>query len=124
MKITTWNVNSIKARLPNVLAWLERHPTDVLLLQELKTEEHGFPRVEFEDLGYNLAIVGQKSYNGVAILSKYPLEDITTSLPGVNHPEEARYVEAVISLPANENAPSVCRIASIYVPNGGEGWLR
>ncbi len=59
MKITTWNVNSIKARLPNVLAWLEHNPTDILLLQELKTVEENFPVMEFEDLGYNLAIAGQ-----------------------------------------------------------------
>ena len=74
IKIASWNVNSVKARLPGVLAWVREAAPDILLLQELKCEENAFPALEFEDLGYNLAVVGQKTYNGVAILSKSAIE--------------------------------------------------
>ena len=109
MKIATWNVNSIKARLPRVLEWLAEAAPDVALLQETKTVDENFPALEIEDLGYNLAISGQKSYNGVAILSKRPIEDIVTRLPGDEDDEQARYIEAVIG---------ELRVASIYLPNG------
>ena len=82
MKIATWNVNSIKARLPRVQEWLADFQPDVALLQELKCQEEGFPRLEIEDLGYNVAVSGQKTYNGVAILSKHPMEVERTALPG------------------------------------------
>ena len=107
--IATWNVNSIKARLPNALAWLEGFGPDVVLLQEIKTVAEGFPRLEIEALGYNTAVVGQKSYNGVAILSKSPLEDVVERLPGDEEDEQARYVEATTF---------GLRVASIYLPNG------
>ncbi|MFN7709607.1 MAG: exodeoxyribonuclease III [Holosporales bacterium] len=107
-RIVTWNVNSVKARLEAVTAWLSGHRPDVLLLQELKCQEEGFPFEAFEDLGYNCAVWGQKAYNGVAILSKYPLEDIRRGLPGLDD-AAARYIEAFTG-----NA----RVASIYVPNG------
>ena len=110
-KIATWNVNSVRARLPIVLDWIRNNKPDVLLLQELKTEDKNFPKEEFEDLGYNIAIVGQKSYNGVGIISKSPIEDVITQLPGDSDDQEARYIEAVT---AN------IRVASIYVPNGHE----
>lgn len=109
MKLATWNVNSIKARLPNVLDWLREAQPDVLLLQELKTVDEGFPAMEIEELGYNCAIVGQKTYNGVAILSKTPLEVEHRVLPGGGGEEQARYVEAVTG---------GLRVASIYLPNG------
>ena len=83
VKIATWNVNSIKARLPNVLDWLQTASPDVALLQEVKSLAENFPRLEIEDLGYNVAVVGQKSYNGVAVLSKAPLEDLVERLPGI-----------------------------------------
>lgn len=117
IKIVSWNVNSVNARLENLLFYLKEHKPDVLLLQELKCEEGKFPLEQIEDLGYNVAIKGQKTYNGVAILSKYPLEDIAKELPLFDleeSDEEARYVEAVI--PVNEQS---IRVASIYVPNGG-----
>src|SRR3546814_2176080 len=79
LSIATWNVNSIKARLPNVLAWLQSAQPDVALLQELKCIDDNFPRLEIEALGYHLAVHGQKSYNGVAILSKSPLENVLRS---------------------------------------------
>ncbi len=113
MKIASWNVNSIKARLPNVIEWLNAAAPDVLCMQEIKTVDEGFPADAFEDLGYNVAVHGQKTYNGVAILSKYPLDDITSGLPGDDEDEQARYLEAVV-MP--DGAP--VRVASIYLPNG------
>lgn len=112
MRIATWNVNSIKARLPRVLEWLREAAPDVALLQELKAETKAFPAPEIEDLGYGLAVAGQKTYNGVAVLSKHPLEDVVTRLPGDEGDVQARYVEALVA------APAPVRVASIYLPNG------
>lgn len=114
--IATWNVNSIKARLEHVLAWLKETAPDIALLQELKCIDEAFPREQIEDLGYNVATHGQKTYNGVAILSKFPLDDVVRGLPGDESDEQARYIEAVASLPGGE----AVRIASVYVPNGQE----
>lgn len=109
MKIASWNVNSIKARLPRVTEWLAEFKPDVVLLQELKTVDETFPYMEIEDLGYNIAVHGQKSYNGVAILSKYPIEDIQKGLPGNEDDEQARYIEATVNN---------IRVGCIYLPNG------
>jgi len=109
MKIATFNVNSIKARLPRVLEWLKAAQPDVTLLQEIKTVDDAFPSLEIEDLGYNVATHGQKTYNGVAILSKRPMEDVTRGLPGDDKDEQARYIEATVG---------DLRVASIYLPNG------
>jgi exodeoxyribonuclease III len=109
MKIATWNVNSVKARLPHLLDWLKAAQPDVALLQELKCLDEAFPRLEIEDLGYNCAVVGQKSYNGVAVLSKRPLEDLLEGLPGDKQDTQARYLEATVD---------GVRVASIYLPNG------
>ena len=113
MKIATWNVNSIRARLEPALAWLNQAKPDVVCLQEIKCQDEVFPREPFESLGYNCAVHGQKSYNGVAILSKYPLEDVTPRLPGGEGDDHSRYLEAVVS-----GAKGVVRVASIYAPNG------
>lgn len=115
MKIATWNVNSVKARLEPALAWLRQAQPDVVCLQEIKTVDENFPLQPFEELGYNCAVHGQKSYNGVAILSKRPMEDVTPRLPAPDGvlDEHARYLEAVI---AGEHG--VVRVASIYAPNG------
>ena len=113
MRIATWNVNSIRARLPNVLEWVIEHSPDVLLLQETKTIAPSFPALELEALGYNCVIVGQKSYNGVAILSKYPVQDIKERLPGDDADDQARYVEAWI-----DAGKAGIRVASVYLPNG------
>jgi exodeoxyribonuclease III len=113
MKIATWNVNSVKARLETVTAWLKDAAPDVVCLQEIKTVDDGFPRGAFEDLGYNVEVHGQKTYNGVAILSKRPLEDVTRGLPGGETDEQARYIEAVVT-----GDKGVIRVASIYAPNG------
>ena len=109
MKIATFNVNSIRARLPNLLDWLREAAPDVALLQETKTTDDQFPALEIEDLGYNIARRGQKTYNGVAILSKSLLEDVVLALPGDEADDEARYIEALTG---------GVRIASIYVPQG------
>jgi exodeoxyribonuclease III len=118
VKIASWNVNSVKSRIEHICNWLKETKCDILLLQELKTIEENFPREAIEDLGYNLSIVGQKTYNGVAILSKFPIEEEIKSLPLFDIESEdpqARYVEAVISL---EN--EAIRVVSVYVPNGQE----
>ena len=109
MKVATWNVNSIRARLPNVLTWLNENPLDVLLLQEIKCVEDNFPFSEFENIGYNVLVNGQKSYNGVAILSKSAPENVIYNLPGNDHDIQRRYIEAKI-----EGVVFGC----IYLPNG------
>jgi len=113
MKLATWNVNSVKARLEAAVAWLKDAQPDVVALQELKCTDDTFPREAFENLGYNCAVHGQKSYNGVAILSKRPLEDVTPRLPGGDGDDHARYLEAVV-----KGDRGVVRVASIYAPNG------
>jgi exodeoxyribonuclease-3 len=109
MKIATWNVNSIKVRLPLLLEYLRETEPDVVLLQELKAKDEAFPELEIGDLGYNCAVWGQKSYNGVAILSKMPLDDVARGLPGGDGDEQARYIEA---------ETGGIRLASLYAPNG------
>lgn len=112
MRIATWNVNSVNARLETVVRWFEEAKPDVACLQEIKCVDEKFPTEPFERLGYNIAIHGQKSYNGVALLSKTPLEDVRKGLPGDEADEQARYIEAVVS------GPEPVRVASIYLPNG------
>ena len=115
ISVATWNVNSINVRLPLLLKWLEKYKPDVVLLQELKCIDEKFPKQEIEDLGYNLAIHGQKTYNGVAILSLLPIDEVIVELESNPLPGEARYIEAVLSI-----KNSVIRVASVYVPNGQE----
>jgi exodeoxyribonuclease-3 len=112
MRIATWNVNSIKQRIDSARTWLAERQPDIVCLQETKTVDDGFPREAFEELGYNLAIHGQKTFNGVAILSKRPFE-VARGLPGDENDAQSRYLEAVI--PAGDG---VVRVASIYLPNG------
>lgn len=117
LKIVSWNVNSVNARIENVLFYLKNEQPDILLLQELKCEKTKFPHSVIADLGYNIALKGQKTYNGVAILSKYPIEDIIDKLPDFEidkNDDQARYIEGII----NFNNQAI-RVASIYVPNGG-----
>ncbi len=113
MKIASWNVNSIKARMHAVTSWLEVAKPDIACLQEIKTVDEAFPKEAIEALGYNIATHGQKSYNGVAILSKRPFEEVNIGLPGDEDDLQARYIEAVIM---GESSP--VRVASIYLPNG------
>ena len=112
-RIATFNINSIKARMANVLVWLDEFGPDIALFQEIKSTEESFPYMELEAAGYNIAVSGQKSYNGVAIFSKTPLEIVRTRLPGDESDEQARYIEAV-----TETDAGVLRVASIYLPNG------
>lgn len=107
--IATWNVNSIKVRLPHLLDWLREAEPDVVLLQETKVEDGAFPRDAVEDAGYNVATAGQKTYNGVAVLSKQPIDVLETRLPGDPEDLQARYLEAFTG---------DVRVASIYLPNG------
>ena len=110
MRIATWNVNSVRQRLPHLLAYLKEVQPDVLCLQEIKCLDEQFPRMEIEELGYNIETHGQKTFNGVAILSKRPFE-VARGLPGDD--SQSRYIEAVV--PAGDG---VVRVASVYLPNG------
>src|SRR5271166_3019024 len=112
MRIATWNVNSVRQRTEALLAYLREVQPDVLCLQELKCQEEAFPRLEVEAAGYNVAVHGQKSYNGVAILSKMPFET-STGLPGDENDEQSRYIEAVIPW-----GKTVVRVGCLYLPNG------
>jgi exodeoxyribonuclease-3 len=113
MKIATFNINGIKARLPALLDWLGEAEPDVALLQEIKSVDEGFPRLEIEELGYNIETHGQKGFNGVAILSKRPIEDVVCGLPGDDSDEQARWIEATIV--GDRDAARVC---GLYLPNG------
>ncbi|MFC4425202.1 exodeoxyribonuclease III [Deinococcus navajonensis] len=108
MKLATWNVNSLNVRLPQVLTWLEVHQPDVLALQETKLEDHRFPVAELEACGYTAAYSGQKAYNGVALLSRLPLEDVQVGVPGLD--DDQRRVLAATVGPV--------RVVCLYVPNG------
>ncbi|MGU3384678.1 exodeoxyribonuclease III [Methylobacterium sp. D53M] len=116
MRITTWNVNSIKQRLPHLLGFLEEARPDVVCLQELKCQDEAFPRADIEAAGYAVETLGQKAYNGVALLVRAPLamSEIRRGLPGDAADEQARYIEALIS--GADTRP--VRVASIYLPNG------
>lgn len=118
MKIATWNVNSIKVRLPNLQAWLAEAAPDVVLLQETKATDETFPRAEIEAAGYNVAVHGQRTYNGVAILSKFQLTDIRVGLPGDDGDEQARYLEAWVDSGDTSDTGGGVRVATIYLPNG------
>ena len=113
MKIATFNINGIKARLPALLDWLGEARPDVALLQEIKSVDEGFPREPIEVLGYNVETHGQKGFNGVAILSKLPLEDVTRGLPGDDGDDQARWIEATVT--GDKGAVRVC---GLYLPNG------
>ncbi len=119
MKIATFNINGVKARIGALTDWIDDAQPDVAILQEIKTVDEGFPREIFEDKGYNVETHGQKGFNGVAILSKLPLEDVTRGLPGAAgagregaDDEEARYIEATV---IGEKSVRIC---GLYLPNG------
>lgn len=112
MKIATFNINGIKARIEALPRWLREAEPDVVCLQEIKSVDEGFPRELFEEMGYQVETHGQKSFNGVAILSKYPLSDVTRGLPGDDSDEQARWIEATVE------GPHVVRVCGLYLPNG------
>ncbi len=109
MKIASWNVNSVKARLPHLLAFLGEAQPDVLALQETKCPAADFPMFEVKALGYHVETIGQRAYNGVALVSKRPAEELVCGLPGAPDDEQARYIEASFG---------EVRVASLYLPNG------
>ncbi|SPH21629.1 Exodeoxyribonuclease III [Ascidiaceihabitans donghaensis] len=113
MKIASFNINGIKARINALPEWLDEAQPDVVVLQEIKSVDENFPRELFEDRGYNVETHGQKSFNGVAILSKLPLEDVTRGLPGDDSDEQARWIEATVM---GDHHP--LRVCGLYLPNG------
>ena len=113
MRIATWNVNSIKQRLDSAVTWLVERKPDIVCLQETKCVDDAFPREPFEALGYNVAVHGQKAFNGVALLSKFLFDEVSNGLPGNAEDDHARFLEAVVS-----TGDGAMRVASIYLPNG------
>jgi exodeoxyribonuclease-3 len=113
LRIATWNVNSVRQRIGHLCAYLKEVAPDALCLQEIKCLDEQFPRLEVEELGYNVETHGQKGFNGVAILSKRPME-VARGLPGDDADVQSRYLEAVIPTEAG----GAVRVASIYLPNG------
>jgi exodeoxyribonuclease-3 len=113
MIIATWNINGVKARIEPLVQWLRDANPDVCCLQEIKCEDAKFPAEPIESLGYNIAVFGQKGFNGVAILSKRPFDEVIRTLPGDDGDLQARYLEAVIP-----GERGVVRVASVYLPNG------
>lgn len=113
MKIATWNINGVKARLDTLVEWLKQADPDAVVLQEIKSHDDAFPRGAIEDLGYNLETHGQKGFNGVALLSKRPIEDVRRGLSGDDSDEQARWIEGTIS---GENG--ALRLCGLYLPNG------
>jgi exodeoxyribonuclease III len=113
MLVATWNVNSIKQRLDGLTSWLAARQPDIVCLQETKCQDETFPREPLEALGYNVTAHGQKAFNGVALLSKLPFDEVTPRLPGDESDDHARFIEALVSTKSG-----VLRIASLYLPNG------
>ena len=113
MRIATWNVNSIRQRLENLIAWLKERDPDIVCLQEIKCQDEAFPRETLEALGYNVAVHGQKTFNGVALLSKLPFDEVAPGLIGDDDDVQARFLEALVSTKAG-----VIRVVSLYLPNG------
>lgn len=113
MRIYTYNINGVKARIETLLRWLEEEQPDVVLCQEIKSVDEGFPRELIEALGYRVETHGQKSFNGVAILSKYALEDVVRGLPGDESDEQARWIEATVI-----GKTQAVRVVGLYLPNG------
>ena len=112
MKIATFNINGIKARIEALPVWLAEATPEVVVLQEIKSVDEGFPREIFEDMGYRVETHGQKGFNGVAMLSRLPLEDVRRGLPGDDEDVQARWIEAVV---LGDRAVRVC---GLYLPNG------
>jgi exodeoxyribonuclease III len=113
MRIATWNINGIKARIEGLVTWLRETNPDLVCLQEIKSVDEGFPAADIEALGYTVAVHGQKGFNGVAILSKGPLEDVQRGLPGDPEDVQSRYIEAVAT-----GARGIVRVGGLYLPNG------
>ena len=113
MKIATWNINGVRARIDNLCEWLRSSAPDIACLQEIKTVDEGFPREAIEALGYHVETHGQKGFNGVALLSKIKPDEVNRGLPGDDSDEQSRFIEGVFSVPGG-----VFRVVSLYLPNG------
>lgn len=113
LTVATWNINGVRARLESLTTWLKDAAPDIVCLQEIKCVDEGFPGEAIGDIGYNVTTHGQKGFNGVAILSRRPLEDVRRGLPGNDGDDQARYIEGVVS-----DGGGTLRVASIYLPNG------
>ena len=113
MRIATWNVNSVRQRMDSLQAWLAERKPDIVCLQEIKCVDEAFPREPFEALGYNVAVHGQKTFNGVALLSKLPFDEVAPGLIGDDGDVQARFLEALVS-----TKTGVVRVVSLYLPNG------
>jgi exodeoxyribonuclease-3 len=113
MIIATWNVNSVRQRLESLQAWLKERDPDIVCLQEIKCQDEAFPRETFEAMGYNVAVHGQKTFNGVALLSKLPFDEVAPGLIGDEADVQARFLEALVS-----TKTGVVRVACLYLPNG------
>lgn len=110
LKLASWNVNSLKVRLEQVLTWLQTADMDILALQETKLVDQDFPAAAFQQLGYHVVYSGQKTYNGVALISKHPVEDVVTDIPGFEDPQRRILAAAMAGI----------RVINLYVPNGAE----
>ncbi len=115
LKIATWNVNSVKTRIQHLLDFIDEHNPDIICLQELKCETDKFPLEALEHLAYNNYIHGQKTYNGIAILSKFPADEVKFNFPNNPIPEQSRFIEICFN-----SFMGFTRIISLYAPNGGE----
>jgi exodeoxyribonuclease III len=113
MRIATWNVNSIRQRMDNLQAWLKERQPDIVCLQEIKCTDDAFPREALEALGYNVAVHGQKTFNGVALLSKLPFDEVGPGLIGDDSDVQASFLEAIVSTKSG-----ALRVVSLYLPNG------
>ena len=113
MRIVTWNINGVKARQGMLEMWLKQESPDIVCLQEIKSVDEAFPRAEIEALGYNIETHGQKSWNGVAILSKLKFDEVSRGLPGDDADQQSRLIEGVFSVDGG-----VVRVCNIYLPNG------
>ncbi len=113
MRIATWNVNSIRQRMDSLQAWLKEREPDIVCLQEIKCTDDAFPREPLEALGYNVAVHGQKTFNGVALLSKLPFDEVAPGLIGDDGDVQARFIEALVS-----TRTGALRVVSLYLPNG------
>ncbi len=113
LKISTWNINGVKARIENLCHWLKESNPDIVCLQEIKSVDEAFPRLEIEALGYHVETHGQKGFNGVALLSKIRPDEVNRGLPGDETDEQSRFIEGVFTV-----GPRAIRVASIYLPNG------
>ncbi|MDZ4134929.1 MAG: exodeoxyribonuclease III [Paracoccaceae bacterium] len=112
MKLATFNINGIKARIDALPLWLKAAKPDAVVLQERKSQDAAFPREVFEDMGYHVETHGQKGFNGVAVVSRLPLEDVVRGLPGDDSDEQARWIEATVL------GRRAVRLCGLYLPNG------